>query len=88
MRKNLTHRHPTMERYTETTDDKNSYLDEQPPNEAVLTQAALDNPDLPTDFIHGVLMARFEGLTLATEFVPQGLREPSSSNTMANKQPT
>jgi ParD-like antitoxin of type II bacterial toxin-antitoxin system len=33
---------------------------------------ALDNLDLPIDFIRGLLVARAEGLTLATPFVPQG----------------
>jgi hypothetical protein len=33
---------------------------------------ALDNPDLQIDFMRALLVARTEGLTLTTPFVPQG----------------
>jgi hypothetical protein len=35
-------------------------------------KAALDNPDLPIDFVRDLLVARAEGPTLATKFVAQG----------------
>jgi hypothetical protein len=41
---------------------------------ALIGKAALDNPDLPIDFVRDLLVARAEGLTLATPFVPQGLK--------------
>ena len=39
---------------------------------AMVGKAALDNPDLPIDFVRDLLVARAEGPTLATQFVPQG----------------
>ena len=39
---------------------------------AMVGKAALDNPDLPTDFVRDLLVARAEGPTLATTFEPQG----------------
>jgi len=39
---------------------------------AMVGKAALDNPDLPIDFVRDLLVARAEGPTLATTFVPQG----------------
>ena len=39
---------------------------------AMIGKAALDNPDLPIDFVKDLLVARAEGQTLATLFVPQG----------------
>ena len=39
---------------------------------AMVGKAALDNPDLPIDFVRDLLVARAEGPTLATKFVPQG----------------
>jgi hypothetical protein len=39
---------------------------------AMVGKAALDNPDLPIDFVRDLLVARAEGPTLATPFVPQG----------------
>jgi len=39
---------------------------------AMLGKAALDNPDLPIDFVRDLLVARAEGRKLATVFVPQG----------------
>jgi hypothetical protein len=39
---------------------------------AMVGKAALDNPDLPIDFVRDLLVARAEGPTLATAFVPQG----------------
>ncbi len=38
---------------------------------AMIGKSALDNPDLPIDFIRGLLVDRAERLTLATPFVPQ-----------------
>ena len=38
---------------------------------AMVGKAALDNPDLPIDFVRDLLVARAEGRTLATPFVPQ-----------------
>lgn len=42
---------------------------------AMVGRAALDNPDLPVDFIRDILIARAEGPILATPFVPEGKRE-------------
>jgi hypothetical protein len=39
---------------------------------AMVGKAALDNPDLPIDFVRDLLVARAEGPALATAFVPQG----------------
>jgi hypothetical protein len=39
---------------------------------AMVGKAALDNPDLPIDFVRDLLVARAEGPKLATAFVPQG----------------
>jgi hypothetical protein len=39
---------------------------------AMVGKAALDNPDLPIDFVCDLLVARAEGPTLATTFEPQG----------------
>ncbi|PVE05196.1 hypothetical protein B472_16020 [Limnohabitans sp. Rim28] len=39
---------------------------------AMVGKAALDNPDLPIEFVRDLLIARAEGPTLATAFVPQG----------------
>ncbi len=39
---------------------------------AMVGKAALDNPDLPIEFIRDLLIARAEGQVLATPFVPQG----------------
>jgi hypothetical protein len=39
---------------------------------AMIGKNALDNPDLPIDFMRGLLVARAEGPTLATPFVPRG----------------
>jgi len=39
---------------------------------AMVGKAALDNPDLPIDFVRDLLVARSEGPSLATTFVPQG----------------
>ncbi len=41
---------------------------------AVVGRTALDNPDLPIDFVRDLLIARAEGPTLATPFVPGGKR--------------
>jgi len=38
-------------------------------------RTALDNPDLPIDFVRDLLVARAEGPTLATPFVPEGKRD-------------
>lgn len=37
-------------------------------------KAALDNPDLPTDFVRDLLLAREERREQATPFVPEGRR--------------
>ncbi len=37
-------------------------------------RTALDNPDLPIDFVRDLLIARAEGPTLATPFTPEGRR--------------
>ena len=39
---------------------------------AMIGKNALDNPDLPIDFVRDLLVAKAEGRTLATPFVPQG----------------
>ncbi|MCK9619508.1 MAG: ParD-like family protein [Methylobacter sp.] len=41
---------------------------------ALVGRTALDNPDLPIDFVRDLLVARAEGPTLATPFVPEGKR--------------
>ena len=38
---------------------------------ALIGKAALDNPDLPIDFVRDLWVARAEGKSLATPFVPQ-----------------
>ena len=38
---------------------------------AMLGKTALDNPDLPIDFVRDLLVARALGPTSATPFVPQ-----------------
>ena len=39
---------------------------------AMIGKKALDNPDMPIDFVRGLLVAKAEGRTLATPFVQQG----------------
>lgn len=41
---------------------------------ALVGRTALDNPDLPIDFIRDLLVARAEGPSLVTAFVPEGRR--------------
>lgn len=41
---------------------------------AIVGRTALDNPDLPIDFVRDLLIAKAEGQTLATPFVPEGKR--------------
>ena len=41
---------------------------------AMVGKAALDNPDLPIDFVRELMIARAEGPVLATSFVPQSRR--------------
>jgi hypothetical protein len=41
---------------------------------ALVGRTALDNPDLPINFVSDLLIARAEGPTLATPFVPEGKR--------------
>jgi len=41
-------------------------------------RTALDNPDLPIDFVRDLLIARAEGPTLATPFTPEGRRSWAS----------
>ena len=43
---------------------------------AMVGRTALDNPDLPIDFVRDLLIARAEGETLTTPFVPD-TRRPS-----------
>jgi hypothetical protein len=38
---------------------------------ALIGKAALDNPDLPIDFVRDLLVAKAEGNSLATPFAPQ-----------------
>ena len=42
---------------------------------AMVGKAALDNPDLPVDFVRELLIARAEGPALATPFTPEGRRD-------------
>ncbi len=42
---------------------------------AIVGKAALDNPDLPIDFIHDLLIAKAEDAALTTPFVPEGKRK-------------
>jgi hypothetical protein len=39
---------------------------------AMVGKAALDNPDLPIEFVRDLLVARAEGEVLATPFVAKG----------------
>jgi len=41
---------------------------------AIIGKAALDNPDLPIDFVRDLIVAKAEGKALATPFVPQSKR--------------
>ena len=41
---------------------------------AIVGRTALDNPDLPIDFVRDLIVARAEGPSLASEFVPEGAR--------------
>jgi len=41
---------------------------------ALVGRTALDNPDLSIDFVRDLLIARAEGLSLATPFVAEGER--------------
>ena len=41
---------------------------------ALIGKAALDNPDLPIDFVRDLLVAKAESRSLATPFEPQGKR--------------
>ena len=41
---------------------------------AMVGRTALDNPDLPIDFVRDLLIARAEGPSLATPFSPEGRR--------------
>ncbi|MGB7503045.1 MAG: ParD-like family protein [Azonexus sp.] len=41
---------------------------------AKVGKAALDNPDLPVDFVRDLLIARAEDIKAATPFVPEGKR--------------
>ncbi len=41
---------------------------------AMIGRAALDNPDLPIDFVRDLLVARAEGSSQLTEFLPEGTR--------------
>jgi hypothetical protein len=41
---------------------------------AMIGKAALDNPDLPIDFVRELLIAKAEGKSLSTPFIAQGKR--------------
>ena len=41
---------------------------------ALIGKAALDNPDLPIDFVRDLLIARAEEKSQATMFMPEGKR--------------
>ena len=41
---------------------------------ALIGRAALDNPDLPVDFIRDLLIARAEEKSHSTPFIPEGHR--------------
>jgi hypothetical protein len=41
---------------------------------ALVGRTALDNPDLPIDFVRDLLIADAEDLSLATPFIPEGRR--------------
>jgi hypothetical protein len=41
----------------------------------MICQPALDNPDLPIDFVRELLIARTEDPALATPFVTEGKRD-------------
>ena len=41
---------------------------------AMIGRAALDNPDLPIDFVRDLLVARAEGKSEFTTFIPEGKR--------------
>lgn len=41
---------------------------------AMIGRAALDNPDLPIDFVRDLIVARSEGKALVTPFAPEGRR--------------
>lgn len=41
---------------------------------AIVGRTALDNPDLPIDFVRDLLIARAEGQTLASPFIAEGSR--------------
>ena len=41
---------------------------------ARIGKVALDNPDLPVDFVRDLLMARAEGRNRARPFIPEGRR--------------
>ncbi|MCM2340806.1 ParD-like family protein [Rhodoferax sp.] len=41
---------------------------------AIVGRTALDNPDLPIDFVRDLIVARAEEPSLSSEFVPEGRR--------------
>jgi hypothetical protein len=46
---------------------------------AKIGKAALDNPDLPIDFVRDLLIARAEGRDAATPFIPEGRRSDTDA---------
>lgn len=42
---------------------------------AMIGRAALDNPELPINFVRDLLVARAEGKTVLTPFTPEGKRD-------------
>jgi len=45
---------------------------------ARIGKVALDNPDLPVDFVRDLLIARAEGRERATPFIPEGRRSDTN----------
>jgi hypothetical protein len=41
---------------------------------AIVGRTALDNPDLPIDFVRDLIVARAEEPSLSSKFVPEGSR--------------
>ena len=46
-------------------------VDEPGSLSVALERAALDNPDLPLDFINEILISKAQGLTFAEPFIPE-----------------
>lgn len=48
----------------------------------MIGKAALDNPDLPIDFVRDLMIAKGEGKSLATPFVTDRLMDPNRDHLM------